>query len=138
MEDSGRDRRIVLDTRATVPGISEEIPAGGRRPSRTAGVEGVAAVETIELNAELVVELDPRGPPPRRAVELVEPGMTIAWARAGRCGSDELLASAGAGADGRASSHTSSCARGGFEIVELDDLRAGPALDGATSGPRWG
>jgi len=57
MEDSGpRIARIVLDTRATVPGISEEDfqqAAEGAKQNCPVS-KALAAVETIELNAELV------------------------------------------------------------------------------------
>jgi osmotically inducible protein OsmC len=57
LEDSGpRIARIVLDTRATVPGISDEefqqVAAGTKDNCPVS--KALAAVETIEVNAELV------------------------------------------------------------------------------------
>jgi osmotically inducible protein OsmC len=57
MEDTGpRIARIVLDTRATVPGISDEefqrVAAGTKDNCPVS--KALAAVETIEVNAELV------------------------------------------------------------------------------------
>ena len=57
LEDSGpRIARIVLDTRATVPGISDDefqqVAAGSKDNCPVS--KALAAVETIEVNAELV------------------------------------------------------------------------------------
>jgi lipoyl-dependent peroxiredoxin len=57
MEDTGpRIARIVLDTRATVPGIADDefqrVAAGAKQNCPVS--KALAAVETIELNAELV------------------------------------------------------------------------------------
>jgi osmotically inducible protein OsmC len=57
LEDAGpRIARIVLDTRATVPGISEEefqqVAEGAKQNCPVS--RALAAVETIEVNAELV------------------------------------------------------------------------------------